>query len=493
MHGQDGSVYVAGHVTNVQNFPFTAQLMPQRWGSYVMKLDDTDGSLVWCVDVGHVTCYDLALTPNGNVVLAGSAVNAVPVSPDAFQTTSHDVLSHYLLELGADGAFHWATFIGGEGVDLRLSVVTASGDRVFFAGTTQSRTYPVTGVTWGESYHGGQRDLVVGCVSDSGRSLDWCGCLGGSQSDGNESERGTGLARDDSGNLYLYSSTTSPDLPVTPDVYSGALNGTRMNGMMASLGEDGQLRWLSYFGGPELTIGWDVALLPGRLVGAGKVVPWDGATESLPVTPNALSDTLRGGSDGYLFVLHTDDIVPTQLQSADLTWDAGTAVLRWRLSGEAAGLRAEVVTAAGVRELPVQQEPDGGWIARDDRACAEGAAPRTYRLVLPGENRWTVLWRREVTPECAAAGPLRLAGRLLGGGAVELRLRSPQAGPARLALYDLAGRRVAALPPRTVPAGESVWEWDGRTEAGARAPAGRYLARCTVAGRVVTAAVTLIR
>ena len=211
------------------------------------------------------------------------------------------------------------------------------------------------------------------------------------------------------------------------------------------------------------------------------------------MTGDALRDSLNGSSDGYLTFLGVDDIVPTQLQSADLTWDAGTAVLRWRLADDAAPLRAEVGTAAGARELPVQQEPDGAWTARDDRACAEGTAPRTYRLVLPGENRWTVLWRREVTPECAASGPLRLAGRLLGGGAVELRLRSPQAGPARLAIYDLAGRRVAALPERTVPAGESVWEWDGRTAAGARAPAGRYLARCTVGGRVVAAAVTLVR
>src|SRR5262245_34719689 len=53
----------------------------------------------------------------------------------------------------------------------------------------------------------------------------------------------------------------------------------------------------------------------------------------------------------------------------------------------------------------------------------------------------------------------------------------PSAGPVRLELFDLSGRRVATLAEGTLPAGRYVREWDGRDGAGRSAPAGVYLAR----------------
>jgi len=493
VHSPDGYLYISGYLWAPGGITWSRQLADTLGNCYLMKLDDTDGSLVWNINMGTMMVHSMDILPEGDIVVGGGSSGNVPVSENAFQDTCHGQSNHYIAAIHDDGSFSWGTFIGGSGIDQQLSIKALNSGRVVFAGMTRSQDYPSTTTEWGMNWHG-DFDIVAGVLSGNGQLLDWCGYLGGYGKDGYLSGHGVGLSVDDGGHLYIFTSTESSDLPVTAGAYQPQQEGTRLNGMMASLDvDDGTLRWLSYFGGPELIIGTSAAVYPGGMAVMGEAVTWDGATHGLPVTPDALSDTLAGPTDGFVALLEMDDIVPTQLQSADLAWEAGSAVLRWRLAGDAAPLRAEVVTAAGLRELPVQQEPDGAWTARDERACAEGAAPRTYRLVLPGENRWTVLWRREVTPECAAAGTLRLAGRLLGGGAVELRLRSPQAGAARLAIYDLSGRRVATLPERTVPIGESVWEWDGRTEAGARAPAGRYLARCTVGGRVVTAAVTLVR
>ncbi len=494
IHDPAGYVYAAGYVADHATFPVTGQLLPNPGGAYVLKLDDRDGSLVWLVDVGKMGIESIALSPEGNVILGGSAYERVPLSEDAFQTDTNGYSCHYIQCLEPDGTFRWGTYIGGSSYNFRLSAVAATADHVYFAGMTSSPDYPVRGTSWGGSYHGGPYDVVVGSLSGGGRTLDWCGFLGGSGNDGYYPGDHVGFRRDDCGRLFLYTSTDSPDLPVTPDAYQGALDGERLNGLMASVGEDGALRWVSYFGGPEAICGWDLALLPGRLIGTGNVFPVDGVISGLPVTPDALADTLRGTNDGYLFILHTDDIVPTLVQSGDLTWESGTAVLRWCLGGEASGLRAEVVTGEGVRALPLAQQPDGTWLARDARACAEGPAARTYRLVLPGEQGWTELWRQTVTPECVAAGMLRLAASVAGGGVVRLRLESPAAGTARVSLYDLAGRRVASLPERSVAAGAAVtWEWDGRGPGGVRLAGGRYVARCTVGGRSVSAPVLLVR
>jgi hypothetical protein len=59
---------------------------------------------------------------------------------------------------------------------------------------------------------------------------------------------------------------------------------------------------------------------------------------------------------------------------------------------------------------------------------------------------------------------------------VALRFETPATGPARLIVFDLAGRRVRSLmdEPALAPGIHSL-AWDGRNESGALAPAGLYL------------------
>jgi beta-fructofuranosidase len=80
-----------------------------------------------------------------------------------------------------------------------------------------------------------------------------------------------------------------------------------------------------------------------------------------------------------------------------------------------------------------------------------------------------------------AAPPTRLALAVLGSGAnageVVLRCSLPRAGPARLELYDVTGRRVRRLRDGPQPQGESLVTWDGRDESGARVARGIYFAR----------------
>jgi len=69
-------------------------------------------------------------------------------------------------------------------------------------------------------------------------------------------------------------------------------------------------------------------------------------------------------------------------------------------------------------------------------------------------------------------------------GAVTLHLSLPRAGRARLVLLDVAGRRRRTVVDATLAAGPHDFEWDGRDERGAPAPAGLYWARLEFAGEV---------
>jgi flagellar hook assembly protein FlgD len=56
----------------------------------------------------------------------------------------------------------------------------------------------------------------------------------------------------------------------------------------------------------------------------------------------------------------------------------------------------------------------------------------------------------------------------------------------RLAIYDVAGRRVRAIADRDQATGEHEIAWDQRDDAGRSVPAGLYFARMEVKGRVLT-------
>ncbi|MFO7652601.1 MAG: FlgD immunoglobulin-like domain containing protein, partial [Candidatus Krumholzibacteriia bacterium] len=66
-------------------------------------------------------------------------------------------------------------------------------------------------------------------------------------------------------------------------------------------------------------------------------------------------------------------------------------------------------------------------------------------------------------------------------------------GPVELAIFDLRGRRVATLVSETRPAGRHLATWDGRDDAGRRAPAGTYLCRLVANGQIVPRHVSLVK
>jgi hypothetical protein len=61
-----------------------------------------------------------------------------------------------------------------------------------------------------------------------------------------------------------------------------------------------------------------------------------------------------------------------------------------------------------------------------------------------------------------------------------------RAGTVRVAIYDLAGRRVAVVADALYPAGSHRLRWNGRSKADKRVAAGTYFARLRFGGRTIT-------
>jgi len=77
--------------------------------------------------------------------------------------------------------------------------------------------------------------------------------------------------------------------------------------------------------------------------------------------------------------------------------------------------------------------------------------------------------------------------------ACEMRVSVPVAGELKVEVFDARGRSVRTLLRGHVSAGPQAIRWDGRDARGNPAPAGIYLARCSVGGHVASVKLTLVK
>ena len=88
----------------------------------------------------------------------------------------------------------------------------------------------------------------------------------------------------------------------------------------------------------------------------------------------------------------------------------------------------------------------------------------------------------DVEPARTQPAPLTPAPNPFSAG-TDLSFRLDRAAPARLEVFDLAGRRVRTLWRGTAPAGETRVRWSGDDNQGAAVPPGVYIVRLTRGGR----------
>lgn len=74
-----------------------------------------------------------------------------------------------------------------------------------------------------------------------------------------------------------------------------------------------------------------------------------------------------------------------------------------------------------------------------------------------------------------------------------LRFRLAEAGDARVAIFDLGGRRVRALSARGLAAGEHAFDWDGRDDSGRALASGVYLIRFEGGGATAQGKAVLLK
>lgn len=295
------NVYLVG-TTASADFPTTpgAYQRAARGGgdALVVKLDPA-GRRVWSTLLGGGGSDGImaaGVDAEGSVRVAGHTESGdLPVSDGAPQRTLGGQSDLFLAGLSPDGSrLLYATYLGGAGNEFaeHLLAVRADGTTVI-SGTTASPDFPTTAGAYQRDRRG-PGDGIVAALSSEGRRLAFATLLGGG---GGENLFTPRLGPD--GNLYVAGSTTSTDLPVTPDALQKTSGGGQ-DAVIAIFSPDGaRLLYCSYLGGSGEEVIRQITLGPeGEIFLAGQTTSAD-----FPVSPGAFQRTLRGPQDGFIVKL----------------------------------------------------------------------------------------------------------------------------------------------------------------------------------------------
>jgi hypothetical protein len=194
-----------------------------------------------------------AITPLGTIkehmpvcYVSGTEGNAGSIK-GSFLLNDGDVLSYnvdgYKGVLVIDPVVEWGTYYGP---DSSTSPVYASAcdinANVYICGLTYSNTDIATSGSYQNAF-GGYTDAYLVKFDSSGNRL-WASYYGGVQGDW-----GTGVACDNSGNVYLTGATASVSSIATAGAQQGAFGGGLWDGFLAKFNSAGVLQWGTYYGG----------------------------------------------------------------------------------------------------------------------------------------------------------------------------------------------------------------------------------------------------
>ena len=230
---------------------------------------------------------DLAVSPSGDVFLAGSTLSAdlsvVAPMDGALGGTQDAFVVRY------DGATltpRWMTYLGGSGSDAANGLAVDATGHAFVVGSTESTDFPANGGF--DDTPGGARDGFLGRLNPDGTALEWAAYIGGNLVDNVRD-----VALDSVGGVVVTGNTDSTTgFPLVRAIDATLGGATDSFALRATV--EGALDWSTLLGGSDVESGIAVAIDPSNNVYLG------GQTRSLDFAAFGAFDTTFDSVDGYV-------------------------------------------------------------------------------------------------------------------------------------------------------------------------------------------------
>ncbi len=199
-------------------------------------------------------------------------------------------------ELVIDPHFNWSSYYGGAGDDSFNAVATDVAGNVYYAGTTTSLNFPVSGGAFDTGYNA-NIDTVVVKVNPTCGAVVYSTYIGGMGND-----VANGLAVDDIGRAYVVGTTNSTDFPTTPGAIMAALSGVGDAFVLRLESNGSALNYSTYLGGELLEDGRGIALDGAYCA----FVTGSTTSAAFPFTASAYDKTRGGAMDAFVAKLAPD-------------------------------------------------------------------------------------------------------------------------------------------------------------------------------------------
>jgi hypothetical protein len=190
-----------------------------------------------------------------------------------------------------DPGIVYSTYLGGSGLDEGQAIAVDGAGSAYVTGETSSADFPTTPGAFDTSYNGGDFDVFVTKLNQTGSTLLYSTYLGG-----NGFDLGTGIALGGAGTAHVTGVTFSADFPTTPGAFDTSYNGggdafvTRLDPTGAAL------LYSTYLGGSSLDQGFGIALdAAGNAHVAGQT-----RSAAFPTTPGAFDTSSNGALDAFV-------------------------------------------------------------------------------------------------------------------------------------------------------------------------------------------------
>lgn len=256
---------------------------------------------------GFSATYDLS----GNLYAGGECFGTGwPVTTGAFQIIYGTNVDAGINKYSSDGtSLLYSTYYGGNGVDLPNNMMVNANEELVMCGSTTSSNLPVTAGCYKNFVS--DMDIYIARFSANGAILKAATYIGGSGSEGynttalspnyGDANRGEVLTAPN-GDIYIASSTGSPDFPVTAGAAQPVPAGNGwQDGVVCRLDSNlTTLIYSTYIGGSDHDAAFSLVLNSNNEI----VVCGGTLSTDFPTTAGSLHTTAPGGIDGFVSIIN---------------------------------------------------------------------------------------------------------------------------------------------------------------------------------------------
>lgn len=255
---------------------------------------------------GFSATYDLS----GNLYAGGECFGTGwPVTTGAFQLVYGTNVDAGINKYSSDGTtLLYSTYYGGNGSDLPNNMMVNANEELVICGSTTSTNLPVSIGCYDNILN--NADIYIARFSTSGAVLKAATYLGGT---GTEAFNTTALSPNygdanrgevftaPNGDIYIASSSTSADFPVTTGAAQTILGGMQ-DGVICKLDSNlTTLLYSTFLGGTDNDAAFSLVLNSTNEI----VVCGGTASTNFPTTTGSLHATAPGGTDGFVSIINT--------------------------------------------------------------------------------------------------------------------------------------------------------------------------------------------